>query len=73
MKSLHENRNANRPEVIRELRLIGTTTRTKVRTGPAPSICAASITSPGIDTMKERISTMENGMPSEASASIRPK
>lgn len=72
MKSLHANRKANRPEVIRALRLIGSTTRRNTRTGPAPSISAASITSPGTDTMKERISTMEKGMPSPASASISP-
>ena len=55
--------NANRPTVIREFRLIGTTIDRKARTSPAPSTRAASTSDGGMPSMNDRMIKIPNGTP----------
>src|SRR6202041_2399179 len=71
-KSLQANKKLNSAAVMIPLRLTGTTTDRKIRSELAPSTRAASMISPGMLAMKERMSRIENGMPRDASASTRP-
>ena len=61
MKSPQAKMKANRPTVISEFRLIGTTMETKARNSPAPSTRAASTSEGGIPSMNERMIKIPNG------------
>jgi hypothetical protein len=72
MKSPQAKMNANRPTVISEFRLIGSTIETKARSRPAPSTRAASTSEGGIPSMKDRMIKMPNGTAWAEFAMIRP-
>ena len=71
-KSPQVNRNVNSAAVISALRLIGSTTETNARTGPAPSTRAASTSAGGRPCIRARQMRIANGMPAVESARIRP-